>query len=718
MSIFNTQKLAKLSLFAGLTIASQLSLAQTNDTIPTTQLGEVMVTAQKETEDLQKVPFAVTNIDDKKVEEMNLWQTKDLRGYIPNLYSSNPGDNRNVISIRGITTTSYEPAVATYVDGVNQFGLDTYFFLLNDVERIEVLRGPQGTLYGRNAMGGVMNIITKPKSDETTGFLRADFGNYGFSRFAVGLKTSAFSDKLHIGFSYLSDKLDGFYTNLFDDSDFDKQKNTLISANISYLFAKKWEAILNTKTNSGRNNGPFSLAPDPDSAIENPFEVNQNATTEMVDDSQNISLVIKNTGPKFNFSSQTAFQKNYRYYKTPIDGDFSPIDGVSIVNDYGKDWNTVSVWTQEFRLASANTGKKLNWQVGFFGFTSDAPTKQGIYFGDDAALVGSPISNFTTINTNIASGYGFAFFGQATYSLTDKLKLTAGLRSDYEKKELTVSQELDFGQGDPMVTQPDTTGNVDYNAISPKLALAYQLANTNEIYGSYSRGFRPGGLTQIGSDPSNPPLFAYEPEFSNNFEIGSKNYFFNRRMRVNVAAFITTISDVQVPGLILPDALVVTQNAGDLTSSGIEWEINAIPTNNLSIDWSFGYTNATFDKLILPGESGEVDFSGNRQIFTPEFTSMVAAQWTPQFFNSSELTWMVRGEWLYFGEQFFNLENTISQDAYQIANAKLGVVSDTMELTFWAKNIFDETYIDYAYNFGPSHLGNPATFGMTAMYKF
>src|SRR5690606_27481868 len=147
MSLFNTQTLAKLSFVAGLSFATQLSIAQTNDTIPESQLGEVMVTAQKETENLQKVPFSVSAIDDRKVEEMNLWQTRDLRGYIPNLYSSNPGDNRNVISIRGITTTSYEPAAATYVDGVNQFGLDTYFFLLNDVERIEVLRGPQGTLY-------------------------------------------------------------------------------------------------------------------------------------------------------------------------------------------------------------------------------------------------------------------------------------------------------------------------------------------------------------------------------------------------------------------------------------------------------------------------------------------------------------------------------------------------------------------------------------------
>ena len=718
MPIINTHTLAKLVLACGLSIVTQISLAQTNDTIPESQLGEVIVTAQKESENLQKVPFSVSALDTRKVEEMNLWQTKDLRGYIPNLYSSNPGDNRNVMSIRGITTTSYEPAVATYVDGVNQFGLDTYFFLLNDVERIEVLRGPQGTLYGRNAMGGVMNIITKPKSDKLSGFVRTDIGNYGFSRIAAGVKTMVVPHKVYVGVSILSDKLDGYYTNLFNDSDFDKQRNTLIAGNVNYLFAKNWEAILNFKSNSGRNNGPFSLAPNADSALENPFEVNQNAITEMVDDSQNISLVIKNEGPSINFSSQTAYQNNYRYYKTPIDGDFSPIDGVSIVNNYGRAWNTVSVWTQEFRLASANTGQKLNWQLGFFGFNSEAPTKQGIYFGDDAALVGSPISNFTTINTNVSIGYGFAFFGQASYSLTDRLKLTGGLRSDYEKKKLTVSQEMDFGQGDPMVTQPDTTGNVSYNAISPKVALAYQLATTNEVYGSYSRGFRPGGLTQIGSDPSNPPLFAYDPEFSNNFEIGSKNYFFNRKIRVNLSAFITTVSDVQIPGLILPDAIVVTTNAGDLTSTGVEWEVSTIPARNLSIDWNFGYTHATFDKLMLPGESGEVDYSGNRQIFTPDVTSMVAVQWTPQFFYSSQLKWVVRAEWLYFGEQFFNLENTIRQDAYEIANTKFGVMTDTMELSFWAKNIFDTTYIDYAYNFGPAHLGNPATFGVTAMYKF
>ena len=135
--------------------------------VAATQLDAVTVTAQKKEESLQNIPFSISSISSRQVEEYRLWNSKDITAIIPNLYSADPGDKRNVTSIRGITTTSYDPAVATYVDGVNQFGLDTYISQLFDVERIEVLRGPQGTLYGRNAMGGVINIITKQPTNTT-----------------------------------------------------------------------------------------------------------------------------------------------------------------------------------------------------------------------------------------------------------------------------------------------------------------------------------------------------------------------------------------------------------------------------------------------------------------------------------------------------------------------------------------------------------------------
>jgi iron complex outermembrane receptor protein len=153
--------------------------------VAATQLDAVVVTAQKKEESLQNIPFSISSISSRQVEEYRLWNSREITAIIPNLYSADPGDKRNVTSIRGITTTSYDPAVATYIDGVNQFGLDTYISQLFDVERIEVLRGPQGTLYGRNAMGGVINIITKQPTNTTSGFGEVSIGNYGQQRYGI-----------------------------------------------------------------------------------------------------------------------------------------------------------------------------------------------------------------------------------------------------------------------------------------------------------------------------------------------------------------------------------------------------------------------------------------------------------------------------------------------------------------------------------------------------
>src|SRR5215204_874550 len=148
-----------------------------------TQLDVVIVSAQKKEEALQKIPFSISSISARQVQDYRLWDIKEVAAIVPNLYSADPGDNRNVTSIRGITTTSYDPAITTYIDGVNQFNLDTYIAQLVDVERIEILRGPQGTLYGRNAMGGVINIITKQPSNQLNGNVELSVGNYGQHRF-------------------------------------------------------------------------------------------------------------------------------------------------------------------------------------------------------------------------------------------------------------------------------------------------------------------------------------------------------------------------------------------------------------------------------------------------------------------------------------------------------------------------------------------------------
>src|SRR5690554_6186954 len=200
------------------------AVGQSNDSLPLSQqLEEVTVTAEKQEENLQRVPVSVSHISEREIRNSRLWQARDFGGLFPNFYASHSGDGRNVMGIRGIATTSYDPAVAVYVDGVIQFGLDSYANGLLDIERIEVLRGPQGTLYGRNALGGVINIITKKPTNQTSGFIGVDVGNYGLSRYNVGFRTPLVPNRLFFGLSGSYERHNGFFTNVFNDSNYDER---------------------------------------------------------------------------------------------------------------------------------------------------------------------------------------------------------------------------------------------------------------------------------------------------------------------------------------------------------------------------------------------------------------------------------------------------------------------------------------------------------------
>jgi iron complex outermembrane receptor protein len=238
------------------------------------------------------------------------------------------------------------------------------------------------------------------------------------------------------------------------------------------------------------------------------------------------------------------------------------------------------------------------------------------------------------------------------------------------------------------------------------------------LFAVYSRGFRTGGFTQLSSDPSQPPLYPYKPEYSDNIEIGIKNNFFNNRLRLNLALFSTMVTDAQVPTLILPDAITVTRNAGKLSSKGAEFELAATPAKGLQVEYNFGYTDAEYKTLKLSQGGTTVDLDGKKQIFTPEFTAMLALQYAYDLGTKHRLKLVARGEWVRLGKQYFDLSNTISQDSYSLLNTRFGVATKFGELMFWGRNLGDKKYIAYAYDFGAVHLGTPKTYGVTLMANF
>lgn len=687
------------------------------------QLDEVVVSAQKREEVLQRLPLSVTALSSKEVQEFRLWDTKDLTGIVPGLYSDDPGDRRNVTSLRGIATTSYDPAVATYIDGVNQFSLDTYISPLFDVERIEVLRGPQGTLYGRNAMAGVINIITKQPTNQTNVFAEASVGNLGQQRYSAGFKVPLVKNKLFFGAAGLYDRFDGFYTNQPIDSHYDKQQTVGGNYYLRFLPGNNWDLDVNLKHNNNRNDGPFPLVIGTDQAFNEPFMLSQNATTTMVDNTLNGSFSVNHHGRSFNFGSQTAYQSNYRIYETPIDADFSPLDALTVVNNFGSDWNKVKVWTQEFRFTNpAASASAFKWTAGTYFFYQKNPTKQGTHFGADATLLGAPDVNFSLINTTNAKAYGGAVYAQAKYSVNNKLDLVAGLRYDHEtKKQSVLGEYLKDPDPTPLFDyRPDTSAKATFHALSPKLGLSYRPSANNTLFATYSRGFRAGGLTSLSSqgDPSQPPLFAFKPEYSNNLEAGVKNTLFDKRVTFNITAFYATVTDAQVPTLVLPDAITITRNTGKLVSKGIETEIDAVLLKGLSVLHSFAYTNAKFSDLTLSANGNVVNLKGNRQVFTPDLTSMLSAQYSIRLIRWQDLAFVIRGEWKYLGTQYFDLANTIRQTPYNIYNARVGFTTKTVSAFFWERNLFDQRYIGYAYDFGAVNLGNPRMYGGTVAVKF
>ncbi|HEV7330818.1 MAG TPA: TonB-dependent receptor [Flavisolibacter sp.] len=703
-----------------LVIENGLNTVQLEQIKTTNSLEAVIVSSQKSEEILQQTPVSITSLSAQKVHDYRLWNIEDLTAVASNLFTSHPGDNRNVTSIRGITSTSYDPAVATYVDGVNQFSLDTYIPQLFDVERIEILKGPQGFLYGRNAMGGVINIITKKPGNTLNGFASASAGNYGLQRYSAGLRVPLVKDKLFFGIAGLYNRTNGFYTNTFNNSDYDKKSSAVGNYYLRYTPSTSWSFTLNAKHSHNRNNGAFPLVFGVEEAFKNPYQLNQNAITKMIDNVFNTSLSVNHYGRAVQLSSQTAYQSNHRYYTDPIDADFSPLDAMTIINNYGDEWNKVKVVTQEINLQSAAANNSpVKWLVGTYLFRQVNPVKQTTRFGDDAQLLGAADKNFSLINTSRTKGTGAALYGQLQYSISQKLVLTGGLRYDWEKRKHQVLGEY---QKDPdpdpiFAYRSDTSATANFSALSPRLILAFYPTEKGMLYGSYNRGFRAGGLTSLSSDPSQPALYPFRPEFSNNIEAGWKQTSSNRRMIINLALFYSFVRDVQVPTLVLPDAVTITRNTGSLVSKGVEAELRYLLSKGFSIDYNFGYTHAEYDQLRLSQNGNETNLKGKRQIFTPTVTSLLAVQYTKEL-GKSNLTLIARGEWKYLGTQYFDLTNSIKQTPYHLLNTRMGIAYKKTELSFWGRNLANKQYIGYAYDFGAVHLCEPFTYGTSLSVNF
>ncbi|RKR84662.1 TonB-dependent receptor-like protein [Mucilaginibacter gracilis] len=419
-------QLKSLELSKGQTLVIDFKLAESNQ-----QLNEVTVSSEKRQEAIQKIPAAITALDAKQIKEYRLWDITNLTAIAPSLFVVEHGNSTssNFFNIRGVMGFSNEQAVATYVDGVYQFDYFSAPPLFNDVQSIEILRGPQGTLYGRNAFGGVVNITTKQPGNTPSGYAEMTFGNYGQQRYTVSLSKPIIKDKLFASGSFTYNHRGSIYYNEFTKSGFDRREDYSGNFNLRYLPSKQWSLALNVKTENDNDRGSFPWVGSIDDVFSKPYQVNTNNTNVERRNNFNTSLAANYYGKDFNFTSVSSYIDWHAWYEGKgVDYDFSPLDILSTAPD-----NHQHVFSQEIRFASPSASQsKFKWVAGAYGFTQNLYTYSPVYYGPDYLQL-DPTSGapFTTIGNSHGNNKGYAFFGQATYSLTNQLDFTAGIRYDY-----------------------------------------------------------------------------------------------------------------------------------------------------------------------------------------------------------------------------------------------------------------------------------------------
>ena len=720
-------------LLSSTAVYSQIAI----DTTKTKQLEEVVVTANKREESIIKVNTSVTSLSSKKLEDTRTWGLSGLTALVPNYNYQELGVSfQQIQSIRGIQVFSENPAVSTYIDDVNNIDILANGFAFTDIERIEILRGPQGTLYGRNAMGGVVNIITKKPTNQTNGFAETSFGNLGLQRYSTGIKTPIIKDKLYFGLNGLYQTQDGFLKNdITGTSTTDTnlngksvggEKNLYGNMFLKWLVSNRFQLTLNLKGQQDKsNNSGFMVSQFSDTyAFANPDVINLSRIQNHERNILNTSLVAKYNADKFTITSISALQT--------ISFGFKDLDFPGIYHSYydgkiGELLPPQKVWSQELRINS-HSDSKFQYTAGVYAFTQKGyePTTNTAYELSDAeaAAFGLPSGTYL-INRNRSNNSGLAGFGEMSYQLTNKLKATVGLRYDYEKREATFNGFGDAMLFNGVVTEinPNITSNGNYSAISPKFSVNYSVNELSNIYATYTQGFRAGGIN--ASSLPEGVRQTFDPEYSNNYEIGYKSYLLNKKLSIGASAFLIQWKDLQFYNLVAPFTYA-RENVGNAQSAGIEIEVSALPAKGLQLDGSFGFNPTEYKGFDLKrvnfgtGVETTTAIGGNKLSNAPTHTLFLGAQY--EYSINTKLKAILRGEIRNLGNQYTDIQNQIEQPSYTLLNSRIGLTYGKYSLFIWGQNLNNERYLAYGNpdsSFGrQSRMAQPRTFGITLSAKF
>jgi iron complex outermembrane receptor protein len=679
---------------------------------PQITLPTVTVTAQKEPADVQTLPVSVTAVPVDALWNGGADTIGDLAISAPNTYFTDFSARKlSNPRFRGIGSSPANPAVTTFIDGVPQLNTNSSSIELLDVSQVEFVRGPQSSLFGRNTLGGLVNVSsTRPSLTKWTGTAIVPLGNY--SAFDVSADASGpIGGKAAVGFAIGHGQRDGFSTNDLTGHDIDYRNGTFGKAQVLLAPGSNWEARF-IYTGEHDRDGDYALN-DLAAVRANPFHVSRDFEGHTDRDVNAVTFLARHTGRSLSFLSTTGFV----HWKTldATDLDYSPYPLLTRTNNE-KD----SQFTQEFHVASGPDGlvrlgktTTFKWQAGLFIFTQN--------YDQDAVNTYGPgvLSPFITIPVNqhnpqaSLDDTGVGLYGSGTFTM-DRLDFTAGARFDHENRKADLSTFF----VEPFITLPAQTVNTEkgFSNVSPQFSVAYHVNPTAMAWFAVTNGFKAGGF-----NPASPAgSEAYAEEHTWNYEGGVKSEFAGHRVTTNVSVFTIDWQDLQ---LNLPNPLVPGQfyisNVGSARSSGVEAEVNARPSADVTVFGAVGFTHARFGSGTT---SAGVPVADKEVPNTPTYTATIG----------TELSHVVRAariygraEAVFYGAFKYDEANTQGQDAYSLTNLRAGVRGKRLVAEAWIRNAFGTKYIPVAFSYqgiAPSGFvgepGKPRTFGLTAGVSF
>lgn len=663
----------------------------------TVTLDAVMVTAGKREDDVQDIPASISVIDHTQVRDYGVQNSMDIAALAPNLYVTQNGNfmMTSFAAMRGIVgAMTQTPAVGLYVDDVYYTGLD---ISLLDVERIEVLRGPQGTLYGRNSEAGVINVVTRRPSDVWEAELDLTGGSFESYGGTGSVSGPIVDDLLKFKAAVRYFETDGYFENRFDDSkDGGRMEKTDARFSMEFTPTDDLDMLLTYDLERYYSPKNAQFAPLDQDDLRKNVDVNYDGDSKK--DADGVSLRAEYAMDAMRLVSISALRRES--FDSSNDLDTTPLDLMTMTLD--KD---VTSFSQELRLASDTVDSDFRWLGGLF-FLSEKDERQYDTWMNFRNM-GMPMPGEWLAQKSTTETIGLAAFGEASYAFAKDFDLTLGLRYDWENKTFDYSQEPG-GRVLSMMGYEAEDGSEDdvFDAWLPKASLSYKVTEQIMPYASVARGFRSGGFNskqQMGT--------AYKPEFTWNYELGAKTSWFDNRLQVNAALFYIDWTDMQVEVPVPGGSSVSIENAGKASSKGAELELIARPVAGLELIASAAHTYAVYDDYT----QGTEVFDGNRVINSPDYTLNFGA--TYRFAGG----FFVNAGYTHFGEVYFDPANTASQSEYGLVNAKIGYESDHFDIYLFGRNLFDEEYATRAYKMSGTwygRAGEPLTLGLMLSTRF